>query len=192
MSRDLPPIEPALDRLTFPSTPTIGVRRIFTRASPAASQLSPAHNTDSPSPRRAPPPAPQRSSHSFGTLSPECNGGGTGLVEGENAGPYTTSQATIRSPSSGVGCYRSGKDRGGQSGGYIGGNRSRRSRAISAPSPIPPCSHPFDSDEVRRGKARDKSSESRLHRAEIIHGMTANAQIPIRSMREGAGPALTW
>ena len=192
MSRDPPPTEPAPDRPTSPPTLTIGAQGISTRAHPAASQLSPSHNTDSSSPRRVPRPIPQMSSHSSAHLAPSCDGGDAEFGKSGNAGPYGTSRATSRSSSSGMGYYHSGKEQGGHSAGYIDEKQSRRSRAISAPSPVSKPSHPFDFNEVQRGRARDKSSESRLHHAEVIHGITANTQIPIQSMKEGAGPALTW
>ena len=144
---------------------------MFARVSPAT---SPSNNADSSSPRQVTRPVPQRSNRSFGTLSPETNGGDAVLGEGENAGPYAPSQATARGTTSGVGYYRSNKGQGGQSDGHIGGKQSHRSRVISAPSPIPTRSHPFNFDGVQRGQARDKSSESHLHRAELIHGITVN------------------
>ena len=182
MSRDPPPTEPTPNGPTSPPTPTIGTQGILTRVHPAASQLSPSNNTDSSSPCRVPRPVPQRSSRSFVNFPPKSDGGDAGLGESGNAGAYSTSQATSRSPSSGVGYCHSGKEQGDHSGGYIDEKQPRRSRVISAPSPISKPSHSFDFNEVQRGRARDVSSESRLHHAEVIHGTTANAQIPIRWM----------
>ena len=84
------------------------------------------------------------------------------MGEGEKAGPYVTSQTAIRSPSSDVGYYRSGKEQGGESGGYIGGKQLRRGRVISPPSPTPTRAHPFDFNEIQQ--THNKSSESHLRR----------------------------
>ena len=162
MSRDPPPIEPTIRRLTSastltsPSTLTVGQQQLFAGHTLKVSRPPSPHNTVS---RQI---TPQRSNYSSTTLSPESKGGNTRLDEDEDVRPYTNFQVMVQGPSLDAGDYHSSREQGGQSGGPISRIPSRRSTGASDTPIDPPQSNP---DEPRKARARNPAN-AHPHRAE--------------------------
>lgn len=138
MSRDPPPINPTIYRLTSASALSMGNPLL-------AGYNSSPYSTASSSPRQVPQLVLQKSNLGPATLSPEDRGRNVGLGESEDLGPYISSPTTTQGPSSDTDCNRSGKEQEGQSDRHTGRKESRKSTGqsgLSSPTLVDPGQPP--------------------------------------------------